>query len=115
LNDHWGYLPLLRGKSTIAYSVLLNIPATPTIHFIDQGIDSGAIVGYYPVDLSAAKSLKNMRQRIKQVMPERVITAIKRVAIADFMPIANIPAAGLTFYEIHPWLDQHIAARILSA
>jgi hypothetical protein len=72
LNDHWGYLPLLRGKSTIAYSLLLNIPVIPTIHFINKGIDSGPIAGYYPCDYSKAKSIKDIRHVIKKTMPERL-------------------------------------------
>jgi hypothetical protein len=112
LNDHWGYLPLLRGKSTIAYSVLLNIPVIPTIHFINSGIDQGPIAGYYPCDYSKATTVKGIRHILRKKMPERAVAAIK-YAGSSFIPKENTNKAGATFYEIHPWLNEHIASRIL--
>lgn len=114
LNDHWGYLPLLRGKSTIAYSVLLNIPVIPTIHFINKGIDSGPIVGYYPCDYSKAKSVKAIRSILRKKMPERIVAAIKLAGSIGFIPKENRKEEGITYYEIHPWLNEHIASRILT-
>ncbi len=113
LNDHWGYLPMLRGKSTISYSILFNIPVIPTIHFIEQGVDSGAILGYYPCDYSKAKSVKGIRDILKKKMPERVIAAIQLAGSSNFVPKENKKEAGVTFYEIHPWLSNHIAFHIL--
>ena len=113
LNDHWGYLPLLRGKSTISYSVLLNIPVITTLHFIDQGIDSGPIAGYYPCDYSKAKSIRQIRSRIKRTLPERIVAAIKCAGSSGFIQKENKKEEGITCYEIHPWLNDHIASRIL--
>jgi len=112
LNDHWGYLPLLRGKSTISYSVLLNIPVIPTIHFINEGIDSGPITGYYPCDYSKAKNVKGIRDILRKTLPARALSAIKCAGNSSFIPKENKKEAGLTFYEIHRWLDGHIASRI---
>lgn len=113
LNDHWGYLPLLRGKSTIAYSLLLNIPVVPTIHFIDEEIDSGSIVGYFPCDYTNVKTVKEVRGIFRKKMPERALAAIKLAGSAGFVAKENIKERGLTFYEIHPWLNDHIASCIL--
>ncbi len=112
LNDHWGYLPMLRGKSTIAWSVLLGIPVIPTIHFISSGIDQGPIAGYFPFDYSRAENTKGIKKIIRKKMPERAIAAIK-YAGSSFIPKENVSEAGATFYDIHPWLDEHIASRIL--
>jgi hypothetical protein len=113
LNDHWGYLPLLRGKSTIAYSLLLNIPVIPTIHFINKGIDSGSIIGYYSCEYGNAKSVKEVRHILRKTMPERVINAIKQACSEVSVLKENKKEAGATFYEIHPWLNNHIASNIL--
>jgi hypothetical protein len=112
LNDHWGYLPMLRGKSTIAWSVLLGIPVIPTIHFISSGIDQGPIAGYFPFDYSRAGNTKGIKKIIRKKMPERAIAAIK-YAGSSSIPKENVSEAGATFYDIHPWLDEHIASRIL--
>lgn len=113
LNDHWGYLPLLRGKSTIAYSLLLNVPVISSIHFINKGIDSGLIAGYQYCDHEAASSVKEVRNIIRKTMPERIISAIQYAGSAEFTAKENIQEAGVTFYEIHPWLNDHIDSQIL--
>jgi hypothetical protein len=112
LNDHWGYLPMLRGKSTIAWSVLLGVPVIPTIHFISSGIDQGPIAGYYPLDYNRATNTKEIKNIIRKKMPERAIAAIKHAG-SSFIPKENASGAGVTFYDIHPWLDEHIASRVL--
>lgn len=66
LNDHWGYLPLLRGKSTIAYSLLLDVPVISTVHFINQGIDSGPIVGYQHAEYTNAGSADDVRSVLRK-------------------------------------------------
>lgn len=114
LNDHWGYLPLLRGKSTISYSLLLNVPVIPTIHFINKGIDSGSIVGYYPCDYSKATNVKAVRNIIRKKMSERVVAAIKYAGSENFRETENSNEKGITFYEIHPFLNDHIVYRILN-
>jgi len=113
LNDHWGYLPLLRGKSTIAYSLLLDVPVISTIHFINQGIDSGPIIGYRQAEYSNAGSADDVRRILRKKMPERIVAAIKYAGSSSFTAKENIKEAGITFYEIHPWLNEHINACIL--
>jgi len=113
LNDHWGYLPLLRGKSTIAYSLLLDVPVISTIHFINQGIDSGPIVGYQHAEYTNAGSADEVRTVLRKKMPERVVAAIKYAGDNSFAAKENTKDAGITFYEIHPWLSDHINTRIL--
>lgn len=112
LNDHWGYLPLLRGKSTIAYSLLMDVPVISTIHFINQGIDSGPIVGYQYAECNNAGSAEDVRKILKKKMPERVVAAIKYAGSNAFAAKENIKNAGITFYEMHPWLNEHITAHI---
>lgn len=113
LNDHWGYLPLLRGKSTIAYSLLLDVPVISTIHFINQGIDSGPIVGYQHAEYKNAGTADKVRNILKKKMPERVIAAIRYAGSNAFTSKENKKEAGITFYEMHPWLNEHIKAHIL--
>ena len=113
LNDHWGYLPLLRGKSTIAYSLLLGVPVISTIHFINQGIDSGSIVGYQPYVHGNAGSVSKIRSVLRMKMPERILAAIKLAGSSTFTTIENAQNDGQIFYEIHPWLNTHINSRIL--
>jgi len=44
LNAHSGRMPEIRGMNACEWSLLLGVPLTVTIHYIDEGIDTGAMV-----------------------------------------------------------------------
>ena len=46
-------------------------------------------------------------------MPERIVTAIKYAGSSEFTAWENKKEAGITFYEMHPWLNDHINTHIL--
>lgn len=45
LNSHPGLLPEVRGSASVAWAIHLDLPVGCTCHFIEAGIDTGAIVG----------------------------------------------------------------------
>ncbi len=52
LNAHPGILPYIRGVDAIKHAILKDVPLGVTAHFIDSGIDTGAIIDRFwlPVD-----------------------------------------------------------------
>ena len=114
LNDHWGLLPLMRGRSTIAYSLLLRVPVISTIHLVTSGIDEGPIVNFYPLDISGTRNLNQIRNKARQTMPERIISSIKQAGSKEFRLMENPKQQGYTFYEMHPWITKHVSEHILT-
>ena len=96
INDHWGELPFLKGKSTLLYSKLFGIDPVITNHLIDKGIDSGEIICF--------TSLKNSNQKLKIVfgLYKRIYQSILLLSSNIFKDIDN--KKGLIFYEMHPWI-----------
>lgn len=45
LNAHPGLLPEVRGSASVAWAIHLDEPVGSTCHFVEKGIDTGAIVG----------------------------------------------------------------------
>lgn len=107
INDHWGILPFLRGKSTIAYSVLFGFPVMPTMHLIEKGIDTGDIIGFYECDYTGVATINGIRDKVRSTLTARVVDSLKRLSSDNFRLIENNEAMGQTFYEIHPWLYKH--------
>ena len=56
INDHWGELPFLKGRSTLLYSKLFGVDPIITNHLIDKDIDSGKIICF--------TQLKNSNQKL---------------------------------------------------
>jgi len=101
INDHWGVLPLFKGRSTINYSKLFGAKLIITNHLITKEIDSGKIICYYKINE------KRIKRDIYLKLGKRIINSILLLANGSFEN--NIDNKnGITFYEMHPWLIKYI-------
>jgi folate-dependent phosphoribosylglycinamide formyltransferase PurN len=114
INDHWGVLPFIRGKSTLAYSLLLGFPIIVTTHLVEKGIDTGKIINYYPYNINGLKKIKKIKNKVKRDLSRRMFDSIQCIANPEFQFTDNQLPDGLTFYEIHPQLYKHIENKILN-
>jgi hypothetical protein len=115
INDHWGLLPFVRGRSTIEYSLLLNIPLAATTHLITKDIDDGSIVKIYlysNIDKKYSK-VRQIKSYIKNQMPYRAVDSIESLSKIEFSTIENHSNDGLMFYSMHPLLVDYIDENIL--
>lgn len=63
LNAHAGPLPEVRGMNAAEWAVLLGLPQQVTIHFIDDGLDTGKIVERVAIALESADTLDRLRSK----------------------------------------------------
>lgn len=63
LNAHLGLLPQIRGMNAAEWNVALNLPQAVSIHFIDEGIDTGIVLEKVYYDVDTIKSRKELRIR----------------------------------------------------
>lgn len=63
LNAHLGPLPEIRGMNAIEWSVLLGLRNEITIHFINEGIDTGKVIERLPVIISKMDSIQSIREK----------------------------------------------------
>jgi folate-dependent phosphoribosylglycinamide formyltransferase PurN len=115
INDHWGILPFIRGRSTIEYSILFGIPVVATTHLVDEGIDTGNIINIYIYRdiIKKYSKIKYIRKFIRNNMHYRAIDSIKILSKTKNAIINNVKEKGLTFYSIHPALVSFIENNIL--
>jgi methionyl-tRNA formyltransferase len=64
LNAHSGQLPEVRGMNALEWSILLNNSTGVTMHLIDEGIDTGAVLEWIPVSPQEGDSLDMLRERL---------------------------------------------------
>ena len=112
INDHWAVLPHVRGKSTIAWTLLFGFPMVSTLHLIDNGVDTGKIIGFYEYDVKGIDTINGVRNKLRSTLTERIVDGVKRLSADEFHFIENTPSGGLTFYEIHPWLYGFVEERL---
>lgn len=70
LNVHPGYLPHARGYNPNVWSIVEDLPAGATVHYMDAGVDTGNIVARKQVESSFADTGKSLYERIERACVE---------------------------------------------
>ncbi len=114
INDHWGVLPFIRGKSTLEYSLLFDFPICATTHFINKEVDTGSIIKIYSYNniIKENNKIKQIKKKIKENMENRILDSINLIC-SNQKPILNDKLSGLTFYSMHKFLINYIEKEIL--
>lgn len=67
LNLHPAYLPYNRGWHTPSWAISEETPIGATLHFMDEGIDTGDIVHQQSLDVSPGDTAHTLYQRLKRL------------------------------------------------
>ncbi|MFT5735784.1 MAG: hypothetical protein ACI9SG_000115 [Maribacter sp.] len=100
INDHWGALPLFKGRSTLEYSKLFGANLVVTNHLIKAEIDAGDILCFTPLNP------KRLRRDIYIGLTDRIVRAMALLASDTILAVDN--TKGKMFYEMHPCLLDYV-------
>ncbi len=116
INDHWGALPYVRGRSTIEWSLFHGIPMAVTTHLVDEGIDTGRLLAMFDYSRAIAGMTKvsQVRRVVKEDAVRRAILSICRLANAANPVVPNPSSVGATFYSMHADIERHLEGVILA-
>ena len=70
INVHPGYLPHGRGFNPNVWSIIDDLPAGATIHYMDDGVDTGEIIARQRVECLSSDTGKSLYQRIERACVE---------------------------------------------
>ncbi len=83
LNLHPGIAPLIRGQNPICWALWEREPGWlgATVHYVDEGIDTGSVLAYAPVKPRCpGERFPSLRVRTTEVGTERLVEALCRLA-----------------------------------
>lgn len=66
LNVHPGVLPETRGFNPNVWSIVDDLPAGATVHYMDEGVDTGDVVATREVETSFADTGKDVYRRVER-------------------------------------------------
>jgi folate-dependent phosphoribosylglycinamide formyltransferase PurN len=106
INAHLGLLPQIRGMSSPEWSLLEDVPAGVTLHYIDTGIDTGPVLlrREFP-DVAQCQSLDELRNRLIAYGVElvgEVVLGLDRGMISA--QVQSDLDKDHQFFVIHEWL-----------
>ena len=67
INFHKSLLPLNRGANPVIWTIIENAKAGVTIHYMDEGIDTGDIIAQREVNVSLSDNAKDLYQKLEKV------------------------------------------------
>jgi hypothetical protein len=115
LNDHLAVLPYVRGRSSIEFSLLFGFPVGATVHFVDEGVDTGDILRIYtyPIDGRQLPTVRGVKAAVIREGDARFLDTLRSMVRRRVMRIENPLAAGLQYFTMHAFLVEHIEKRVL--
>jgi len=73
INLHPAYLPYNRGQYPNVWSIVEDTPAGASLHYIDAGIDTGAIIGRRKVDVEPIDTGKTLYHKLERASVDLLI------------------------------------------
>ncbi len=79
VNAHPGLLPTYRGEDTILWAVLNGEAVGVTVHFIDIGIDTGAIIVQERLAVTGTDTIESLSDKADELAGELMVKAVTRI------------------------------------
>lgn len=101
LNAHPGLLPKYRGVDVIPWAILNGDPVGVTIHFVDEGVDTGGIIVRRKIELMEGDTIPRLKSRAKQLSAELMADVVLRIVEgASLQRIAQTPGEGKQYHRM---------------
>jgi len=104
INAHTGRLPRFRGFAPVEWSVLLGDDVGASFHLIDEGVDTGDILRWCPVDGSQVRSMDELRILLIENVVMFFARLIERCDDRDFCGTRQAVEEGSQYFSMHPAL-----------
>lgn len=83
INTHPALLPSFPGAHAVRDALEYGVKVTgSTVHFIDHGVDTGAIIAQQPVEVHEGESEEQLHERIKVVERELIVRVLRSATIS---------------------------------
>jgi len=112
LNAHMGLLPDFRGMNALEWSLLHGVPPGVTIHLIDTGIDTGEILDFREIAVSADDSIASLRAKSLPLSVELTANGIVGLQQNRVRCEPQRRDDGRQYFVMHPRLRRLAERRI---
>jgi folate-dependent phosphoribosylglycinamide formyltransferase PurN len=104
INAHPGYLPKHRGLDSLSWSIRNGDPTGLTTYMVDEGIDTGPVLKFYPVQSEKKEGLLDLIKKIEQKKPQVIYDTLKeleeKIIKPQNQPEGEKPHRPMTYEEL---------------
>ncbi len=112
LNVHMAWLPGVRGMNVAEWSVYTHAPVAVTVHFVDAGVDTGAVLYREQIDIAERRSIAAMRQKLSFEQHRVLARAVRLFVDQQLQPEPQVREAGKQYYLMHERLKQVVERKL---
>lgn len=112
LNVHMAWLPGIRGMNVAEWSVYCNAPVAVTVHFVDKGVDTGAVLYREQINISECRSIAAMRQKLSTQQHLVLARATKLFIDQQIRPEQQVKDSNKQYYIMHERLKQVVERKL---
>lgn len=109
LNCHSGWLPLYRGMDVVEWAILQSKGRKPqlglSLHFMDQGVDTGPILLQQKVVIAKGESIEKLRARMEGMLPGFMLKGVRGIRGGKLTPRPQQPGEGRQYFVMHARLQ----------
>jgi methionyl-tRNA formyltransferase len=102
INPHYAALPAYRGVDVTEWSLLHGDPCAVSIHWVSKEVDGGAVIVSQEIDISAAPSLGELRERCAAVSATLFAKALSMISAGEVSPTFEEGTSGRQYFNMHP-------------
>lgn len=102
LNAHAGIVPEYRGSYVVRWALLAGDPIGITVHMVDSGIDTGAVLSITRVNLPKTRSLIAIDKYIDGQRAELLVKESKRILAGGIDPMPQQSHSDHPLYSVMP-------------
>ncbi len=112
LNVHMGLLPRFRGVNVAEWSIFCGAPVGVTVHQVDPGVDTGAILYREEIDVSGCTNIETMRAKVSAAQ-HRVLAKCTRLLVEkQLVPQPQKKEDGKQYYAMHEKLRKIVEKKL---
>jgi SAM-dependent methyltransferase len=105
LNAHPGLLPAFRGVDVVRWSLWKRQSVGATLHFADEGIDTGDIIQSQPVTVQPDDTIEAVEKRVEELSLSMLVECVAQIAAGVTQPrTPQNRAAGNQYFLMPPWI-----------
>ena len=113
LNAHPGLLPHYRGVDVVAWAVLNGDPVGVTVHFVDEGVDTGAILARDTLPIVPGDDLDALRTKTERLAGRLMAETLLRIRRGEPLhAVAQHPDEGKQYYRMPAYLKRRVERRL---
>ena len=112
LNVHMALLPKFRGMNVAEWSIYCGAPVGVTVHQVDPGVDTGAILFRETIEVADCPNIAAMRAKMSTEQHLALAKCTRWLVEEKLVPAPQKKEAGKQFYILHPKLKKVVEQRL---